>query len=49
MVLIQAMACGVPVIATRSGAIPEFVPEDEAGILIEEGSISELSVPFGDF
>ena len=35
MTNIQAMASGVPVVSTRSGAIPEYVPES-AGILAPE-------------
>jgi glycosyltransferase involved in cell wall biosynthesis len=35
MTNLQAMACGVPVVSTRSGAIPEYVPES-AGILVPE-------------
>jgi glycosyltransferase involved in cell wall biosynthesis len=33
---IQAMASGVPVISTRSGAIPEYVPDGVAGILLPQ-------------
>lgn len=36
MTNIQAMACGVPVVSTRSGAIPEYVPDGEAGVLVPE-------------
>ena len=36
MTNIQAMACGVPVVSTRSGAIPEYVPDGVAGILVPE-------------
>ena len=36
MTNIQAMACGTPVVSTRSGAIPEYVPDGEAGILVPE-------------
>jgi phosphatidyl-myo-inositol dimannoside synthase len=35
--LVEAMACGVPVIASRSGEIPYVV--DEAGILVEERDV----------
>lgn len=41
MVLIEAMATGLPIIAYRSGAIPEIV--ENAGILIDEGNVSDLS------
>lgn len=33
---LQAMACGRPVVSTFCGAIPEFVPDGKAGILIAE-------------
>ena len=36
MTNIQAMACGVPVVSTHSGAIPEYVPDGEAGLLVPE-------------
>jgi glycosyltransferase involved in cell wall biosynthesis len=36
MTNIQAMACGVPVVSTRSGAIPEYVPDGVAGTLVAE-------------
>lgn len=36
VVNIQAMACGVPVVSTHSGAIPEYVPDGVAGILVPE-------------
>jgi colanic acid/amylovoran biosynthesis glycosyltransferase len=35
MTNIRAMACGVPVVSTRSGAIPECVP-DAAAVLVPE-------------
>ena len=36
MTNIQAMACGLPVVSTRSGAIPEYVPDGRAGFLVPE-------------
>lgn len=39
-VLIEAMACGVPVIGARSGAIPEVI--GAAGLLFEEGDAKGL-------
>jgi glycosyltransferase involved in cell wall biosynthesis len=35
MTNLQAMACGLPVVSTRSGAIPEYVPAS-AGLLVSE-------------
>lgn len=43
MTNLQAMACAIPVVSTRSGAIPEFVPHGEAGILVEEGDVPGLA------
>ncbi|MBI3398978.1 MAG: glycosyltransferase family 4 protein [Deltaproteobacteria bacterium] len=41
MVLIEAMACGKPVISTNSGSIPEVV--GDAGILISSGNFFQLA------
>jgi glycosyltransferase involved in cell wall biosynthesis len=40
----EAMCCGVPVIASRLGALPEAVREGENGLLFTAGSSSELAV-----
>lgn len=37
LVILEAMACGRPVIAARAGALPEFV-DDGVGVLAEPGS-----------
>ncbi len=42
MANIQAMACGVPVVSTRSGAIPEYVPES-AALLVPERNPDALA------
>jgi len=39
---LQALACGLPVVSTRSGAIPEFIPDD-AGILVAEQNPNALA------
>lgn len=36
MVLIEAMACGTPVIAYRKGSIPEVVEEGKTGFIVED-------------
>ncbi len=43
MVNIQAMACATPVISTYSGAIPEYVPDGQGGILVPERDERELA------
>ena len=43
MVAVQALACGVPVVASRSGALPEYVPDGVAGLLVPEGDAQALA------
>ena len=43
MVNIQSMACGTPVVSTLSGAIPEFVKDEETGLLVLERDSDELA------
>jgi glycosyltransferase involved in cell wall biosynthesis len=42
-VLLEAMAAARPIVATRTGAIPEMIHDGESGILVEPGESSELS------
>jgi glycosyltransferase involved in cell wall biosynthesis len=36
LVVIEAMACGTPVIATRRGALPEIIEHGRTGILVDD-------------
>ena len=39
----EAMAAGLPVIATRSGGIPDQVRHEADGVLVEEGDVSSIA------
>jgi glycosyltransferase involved in cell wall biosynthesis len=41
--LVEAMAAGLPVVATRTGGIPEIVADGETGLLVERGDIAGLT------
>lgn len=41
--LLEAMAAGVPVVATRVGGIPEIVAHEESALLIEPGDAAQMS------
>ncbi len=45
MVLLQAMACGLPAIGVRCGGLPEHIPSG-AGLLAEPGNLADLSSHF---
>lgn len=43
LVLLEAMACGVPCIGTRIGGIPEVIEHGENGYLCELGDIDQIT------
>jgi glycosyltransferase involved in cell wall biosynthesis len=36
LVMIESMACGTPVIATRRGAVPEVIEDGRDGIIVDD-------------
>lgn len=42
MPVLEAIACGTPVVASRCGGIPEFFMDGKDGYLFERGSLSSL-------
>jgi phosphatidyl-myo-inositol dimannoside synthase len=48
LTFLEAQACGVPVLGTRSGGIPDAVKESSGGVLINENDYTALSAVFSD-
>jgi len=43
LVLLEAMACGVPCVGTKIGGIPEVIEDGKTGFLCELGAIAEVA------
>jgi glycosyltransferase involved in cell wall biosynthesis len=48
LVLLEALASGIPVLATRSGAIPEIIKNKKNGYLVKHGDINNFSRRIND-
>lgn len=43
VVLLEALAHGIPVVGTRRGGIPDIVLDGETGLLVEDGDVAALN------
>lgn len=43
MVIVEAMACGLPVVASRLGAMAEIIEDGRTGLLFEAGNVEDLA------
>jgi glycosyltransferase involved in cell wall biosynthesis len=47
-VVLEAMACGTPVVATRAGGTPEAVEDGASGLLVDPGDAAGLADAIGE-
>lgn len=47
-VILEAMACGTPIVASRVGAIPEMLAHGKCGVLIEPRSVESICSGIGE-
>jgi glycosyltransferase involved in cell wall biosynthesis len=48
LVMIESMACGTPVIATRYGAVPEVIEHGVSGVIVEDWRIMGAAIEEAD-
>ncbi len=48
LVMIESMACGTPVIATRHGAVPEVIEHGRSGIIVDDYRLMPLALEEAD-
>jgi glycosyltransferase involved in cell wall biosynthesis len=48
LVMIESMACGTPVVATRWGAVPEVIVDGKTGIIVAEHPEMVAAIPKAD-
>jgi glycosyltransferase involved in cell wall biosynthesis len=48
LVMIESMACGTPVIATRWGAVPEVIEHGRSGIIVDDYRLMALAIEEAD-
>ena len=41
--VMEALSCGLPVVATRVGGIPDIVEHEKTGLLVDKGDIEGLA------
>ena len=46
-VILEAMTCGVPVVTTRTSAMPDLIRHEENGLLFEPGDVRQLAQHIG--
>jgi len=46
--MIESMACGTPVIATRWGAVPEVIEHGRSGIIVDDWRLVPVAIEEAD-